>query len=339
MRRMRSCNSPATRCTAASAVRPPRITSATRRSQPVIGGDQPIGLQHVARRVASPRPAGARPSDRRGRAASRSAASVSRSSSRVGVVRQQLGRRRCACRAAPTGPIAMPGISVVPANSARDRARPGPRRRLSVGAGAGSISASSIATVSSSSTSSVGVVARRAVLHRQHAKRCGRRGAPARRAWRRRVPRRSPGGRRRPDGFARPAGSSPAPWRRTRPTMPSPTRSRVRPTASRFSPSVAASSSKSPGRSDVDRADLADQFGGDQADEVGQRRRAMRHAGRAARASRRPAARARPRWRRRGAEGGRPTVRSRRPGRRRAPARRRPGRPVPGGCRRSAARR
>ena len=49
MRRMRSCSSPATRCTAASADSPPSITSATRFSQPGIGGDQAIGLQHLAR--------------------------------------------------------------------------------------------------------------------------------------------------------------------------------------------------------------------------------------------------------------------------------------------------
>ena len=50
MRRMRSCSSPATRWTAASADSPPLITSATRLQPAGVGRHQTIGFEHVARR-------------------------------------------------------------------------------------------------------------------------------------------------------------------------------------------------------------------------------------------------------------------------------------------------
>ncbi len=125
--------------------------------------------------------------------------------------------------------------------------------------------------------------------------------------------------------------------------MPSPTRSRVRPTASGFSPSVAAQFQQVAGPADVDRADLADHLGRDEAHQFRQRRGAVRHADRAA--SPAGGAASASRRCRCGGTGraatrhdGVPRRRSGRPGAGRR-ARRWPGRPVPAGSRRSTARR
>ena len=128
----------------------------------------------------------------------------------------------------------------------------------------------------------VGVVARRAVLHRQHAQRAA--GAAHRHREHR--------GERLLAGL-RPVGEGRVVlrvrqvhhlrrWRRTRPTMPSPTRSRVRPTALRLQPLGGGQLQDVARPQHVDRAHLADQLGGDQPHQLGQRRRAVGHQVRAA---------------------------------------------------------
>ena len=177
---------------------------------------------------------------------------------------RQLGRRdrRPAADAASarapcstTGPMAMPGdqrgareharhggAARPPRRRPRRRPRPAPRPAASPRSPALHLL--------------VGVAARRAVLHREHAQRPpGAAHRHGQHGGERLLAGLRPIGEGR-DGSARPAGSSPAPVAAHRPTMPSPTRSRVRPTASGFSPSVATSSRIRPAAG-VDRADLA----------------------------------------------------------------------------------
>ena len=211
MRRMRSCSSPATRCTAASAERPPRITSRDALQPAGIGGDQAIGVEHVARGRSVY--AGGKPVRHAGDqlveallhpVRPRRAAAPVPSPDRPPAA--GYGRRWLPC--ITTGPIAIPATSVAPAKN-RGTVPPTP----SCDPSDAPLAAQHLGQQHRDGLQLLhflrGIKAAGCGSAPSPRPACARRVAPARPASRRTAPRRFPADRRRPDGSARPAGSSP----------------------------------------------------------------------------------------------------------------------------------